>query len=602
MADEDLLARYSPYLQYDSLESFRSDSAAILPEHFFDDGSKWSYTNVLKRKGGASSPLRGRRRTETQLDLAFLGKRYASGQVVQDDRLPRRRRAAVRRGRTSAAWRSALRRPRLRPRRPRADGPTWLQYWFFYYYNDKNFFGIGLHEGDWEMIQLRLGRDGEPNAATFAQHRDGEAFNWSDLELRPSPDGDVPVVYVGRGSHASFAERGRALADASAPLRPTTRTARARSSARRSRSSPTTSPAWVLWPGKWGSSDSSPTGPLAEGQWRNPTAFHVEVGGVTRGRDQEDEHVPRRTMPVAAGADAHLRARRGPGRRQVRVPAAAPLGRRPPGADRRLDRHPGRRPAAREPRVHGADADRRLRASACASTTGRYVVRTVAYSEDGVQSELVETDASAPRRAEVAAGEEHFDAVVVGSGFGGSVTAFRLAEAGMRVCLLERGKAYPPGSFPRSPWGTSRNLWDPSEGLHGLFNVWEFRGLGGIVASGLGGGSLLYSNVLIRKDRVDLRAGGPRARRLGALAGHLRGSRAALRAPRGDARRAAVPARAPAVRRHAQDERAPRRRRAPRARVVPAEARRDVRTRRRRARAGRCRSSAERRTCTEPSA
>lgn len=109
--------------------------------------------------------------------------------------------------------------------------------------------------------------------------------------------------------------------------------------------------------------------------------------------------------------------------------------------------------------------------------------------------------------------DEHFDAVVVGSGFGGSVTAFRLGEAGMRVCILERGKAYPPGSFLRSPWGTSRSLWDPSEGLHGIFNVWEFRGLGGIVASGLGGGSLLYSNVLIRKDRStfvreDLEAGG----------------------------------------------------------------------------------------------
>ena len=74
---------------------------------------------------------------------------------------------------------------------------------------------------------------------------------------------------------------------------------------------------------------------------------------------------------------------------------------------------------------------------------------------------------------------EHFDAVVVGSGFGGSVTAFRLAEAGMSVCLLERGKAYPPGSFPRSPYGMSRNLWDPSAGLHGLLNVWEFSGLGG---------------------------------------------------------------------------------------------------------------------------
>jgi cholesterol oxidase len=109
--------------------------------------------------------------------------------------------------------------------------------------------------------------------------------------------------------------------------------------------------------------------------------------------------------------------------------------------------------------------------------------------------------------------EEHFDAVVVGSGFGGSVAAFRLAEAGMRVCLLERGKAYPPGSFPRSPAGMARNLWDPSEGLHGIFNIWEFRGLGGIVASGLGGGSLLYSNILIRKDastfvQEDLTQGG----------------------------------------------------------------------------------------------
>jgi cholesterol oxidase len=97
--------------------------------------------------------------------------------------------------------------------------------------------------------------------------------------------------------------------------------------------------------------------------------------------------------------------------------------------------------------------------------------------------------------------EGHFDAVIVGSGFGGSVTAYRLAEAGMSVCVLERGKPYPPGSFPRSPWETGRNFWDPSEGLHGLFDVWSFRGLGGIVASGLGGGSLLWSNVVLRKDR-----------------------------------------------------------------------------------------------------
>jgi cholesterol oxidase len=95
---------------------------------------------------------------------------------------------------------------------------------------------------------------------------------------------------------------------------------------------------------------------------------------------------------------------------------------------------------------------------------------------------------------------EHFDAVVVGSGFGGSVMAFRLAEAGMRVCVLERGKPYPPGSFARSPREMRDNFWDPSEGRHGLFQVWSFRHIDGVVSAGLGGGSLIYANVLIRKD------------------------------------------------------------------------------------------------------
>lgn len=104
----------------------------------------------------------------------------------------------------------------------------------------------------------------------------------------------------------------------------------------------------------------------------------------------------------------------------------------------------------------------------------------------------------APRRSNGT--PEKVDAVVVGSGFGGSVVALRLAEAGQSVVLMERGKPYPPGSFARSPSEMGRNFWDPDRGLYGLFDAWTFRGTEGLVSSGLGGGSLIYANVLLRKD------------------------------------------------------------------------------------------------------
>ena len=55
-----------------------------------------------------------------------------------------------------------------------------------------------------------------------------------------------------------------------------------------------------------------------------------------------------------------------------------------------------------------------------------------------------------------------FDVVVIGSGFGGSVSACRFAEADQSVLVLERGRPYPPGSFPRSPEDMRAAFWDPN--------------------------------------------------------------------------------------------------------------------------------------------
>jgi cholesterol oxidase len=94
-----------------------------------------------------------------------------------------------------------------------------------------------------------------------------------------------------------------------------------------------------------------------------------------------------------------------------------------------------------------------------------------------------------------------FDAIVVGSGFGGSVMTLRLAEKGLRVCLLERGRRYGMHDFPRRIHEIkSRLFWDPEDRQYGIMEFRDYAesDLLSVTASGLGGGSLIYANVLMR--------------------------------------------------------------------------------------------------------
>ena len=90
-----------------------------------------------------------------------------------------------------------------------------------------------------------------------------------------------------------------------------------------------------------------------------------------------------------------------------------------------------------------------------------------------------------------------YDAIVVGSGFGGAVAACRLAEAGRHVLVLERGRRWTPDTYPRdasAPW-----LWDQQhpQRCHGWADLRTFRNMWVVAAAGVGGGSLIYANVSV---------------------------------------------------------------------------------------------------------
>ncbi len=96
-----------------------------------------------------------------------------------------------------------------------------------------------------------------------------------------------------------------------------------------------------------------------------------------------------------------------------------------------------------------------------------------------------------------------FDFIVIGSGFGGSVTALRLVEKGYRVAVMEMGRRWTPENLPKTSWSLHRWFWRPGIALRGFFNMRFFRHVTILHGCAVGGGSITYACTMLRPpDKV----------------------------------------------------------------------------------------------------
>ena len=278
-AHADLLRKYQPVVRFDSHEAFFAhDVRAMADNHWFrlESGqvSREDESYVIAERPGLAflTLTEGRYPNERAygegdhfgLDLSgaerFVDKAGNYREMERD--LP----AEVRDRVYGRAW----------PDDPDA-GEVWLQYWYFYLYNDAQFGGrFDLHEGDWEMVQI-LVRGGEPATAIYAQHAYAESMDWARVHKDPAHD-DCPIVYAGRGSHASYFERGLhrthvRVASLFIPLW-WDATDGEGPELRQELEILDPVPPWADWGGRWGGTGQvSPVGPVSHGQWDDPATL-----------------------------------------------------------------------------------------------------------------------------------------------------------------------------------------------------------------------------------------------------------------------------------------------------------------------------------------
>jgi hypothetical protein len=286
----ELLRRFQPCLRYDSLECYFADSAEI-----------WTLNpgNRLLRKDRTTIASVGDRLT---LDFLRAGEYPGGAKVASSD-------VVEASNEDYSAQYLELRRdnPRLRNviygRVAETAKGAWLQYWLFYFLNDYQLaWGAGVHEGDWEMVQYKLRADRtEPETAVYAQHSFCQVKPWSEVRrlaqekeeegVAAAPgDGDRPLVYVGRGSHASYFTPGYHPTDF---YDYTDGGRRPRSARLEIVEEPL--PGWCEWPGRWGGSRAGgkgSTGPSAHAQWDDPEGLIAKAyQGKEEGAEPDAPHL-----------------------------------------------------------------------------------------------------------------------------------------------------------------------------------------------------------------------------------------------------------------------------------------------------------------------
>lgn len=319
--DLGLLHRFAPVLRYSSGEQYFFDSAAIITDA--------PGTKLVDPEGAPivdhSAGRYGRLSLQTLHSAPYTTDFSPSTQEAHLlDEADDDREATAAQFHSSASYANRTYGRVVRV----AGGERILQYWFFAYYNDSLLPLTGDHEGDWEMMQLRLRSDGAPAAATFSAHEDQDATtcHWNALELA---HGTHPYAYVALGSHGIYGHSGSFPTETTVgPLGQIDHADGLGSVA-----SPSIGfldgVGWEAWPGQWGGDarNAGPeydiVGPVHQGlRWDDPVAYEQQARPCVPALDGGRSHHSRGALVggrTRVSADIARRRPRAPRVRALRV-------------------------------------------------------------------------------------------------------------------------------------------------------------------------------------------------------------------------------------------------------------------------------------------